>query len=147
MPPLQSRPQQGLQTASDRPTRLAFHWEDQFYLDISIPFSLRHSASAGQRTTEAVSAIAKEEVGADTVRYIDDTIGAPIPESNPLPAHPGPHDPARPGRSPRQVSRPHHHNLLDRSGFRHHPAHHGDRPPQGRRNQDFLPRAHHLLNI
>ena len=45
---------------------LMLHWEDQFYLDISIPFGLRHGASACQKTTEAVSAIAKEEVGADT---------------------------------------------------------------------------------
>ena len=60
---------------------LKLHWEDQFYLDISIPFGLRHGASACQRTTEAVSAIAKEEVGADTAPYIDDTIGAALPES------------------------------------------------------------------
>ena len=60
---------------------LMLHWEDQFYLDISIPFGLRHGASAGQRTTEAVSAIAREEVGVDTALYIDDTIGAALPES------------------------------------------------------------------
>ena len=56
-------------------------WEDQFFLDISIPFSLHHGASACQRTTEAVSAIAREEVGADTAPYIDDTIGAALPDS------------------------------------------------------------------
>ena len=58
---------------------LMLHWEDQFYLDISISFGLQHSASACQRTTEAVSAIAK--VGADTAPYIDDTIRAALPES------------------------------------------------------------------
>ena len=34
---------------------LMLHWEDQFFLHISIPFGLRHGASACQRTTEAVS--------------------------------------------------------------------------------------------
>ena len=57
------------------------HWEDKCYLDISIPFSLGHGTSACQRTTEAVSAIAKEEVGADTAPYIDDTIGAALTDS------------------------------------------------------------------
>ena len=57
------------------------HWEYQFYLDISIPFGLRQGTSACQRTTEAVSAIAKEEVGTDTAPYIDDTIGAALPDS------------------------------------------------------------------
>ena len=59
---------------------LMLQWDDQHYLDISIPFGLRHGASACQRTTEAVSAIAKEEVGADTAPYIDDTIGAALPQ-------------------------------------------------------------------
>ena len=58
---------------------LKLQWEDQHYLDISIPFGLRHGASACQRTTEAVSAIAKEEAGADTAPCIDDTIGAALP--------------------------------------------------------------------
>ena len=60
---------------------LMLHWEDQSFLDISISFGLRHGTSACQRTTEAVSAIAQEEVGAETAPYIDDTIGAAIPES------------------------------------------------------------------
>ena len=59
---------------------LMLQWDDQHYLDISIPFGLRHGASACQRTTEAVSAIAKEEAGADTAPYIDDTIGAALPQ-------------------------------------------------------------------
>ena len=54
------------------------HWEDQFFLDISIPFSVRRGSSACQRTTEAISAIAKEEVGADTAPYINDTVGAAV---------------------------------------------------------------------
>ena len=60
---------------------LMLQWDDQHYLDISIPFGLRHGASACQRTTEAVSAIAKEEAGADTAPYIDDTIGAALPKT------------------------------------------------------------------
>ena len=59
---------------------LMLQWEDQHYLDIFIPFGLRHGASACQRTTEAVSAIAKEEAGANTAPYIDDTIGAALPQ-------------------------------------------------------------------
>ena len=59
---------------------LMLQWEDQHYLDICIPFGLRHGASACQRTTEAISAIAKEEAGADTAPYIDDTIGAALPQ-------------------------------------------------------------------
>ena len=59
---------------------LMLQWDDQHYLDISIPFGLRHGASACQRTTEAVSAIAKEEAGANTAPYIDDTIGAALPQ-------------------------------------------------------------------
>ena len=60
---------------------LMLQWEDQSFLDISIPFGLRHGASACQRITEAVSAIAREEVGADTAPYIDDTIRAALPDS------------------------------------------------------------------
>ena len=60
---------------------LMLHWEDQYFIDISIPFGLCHNASACQRTTEAVSTIAKEEAGADTAPYIDDTIGAALPHS------------------------------------------------------------------
>ena len=59
---------------------LMHQWDHQHYLDISIPFGLRHGASACHRTTEAVSAIAKEEAGADTAPYIDDTIGAALPQ-------------------------------------------------------------------
>ena len=58
---------------------LMLQCEDQFYLDISIPFGLRHGASVCQRTTEAVPAIAKEEVGGDTAPYIDETMGAALP--------------------------------------------------------------------
>ena len=60
---------------------LMLECDEQFFLDISIPFGLRHGASACQRTMEAVSAIAREEVGADTAPYIDDTIGAALPDA------------------------------------------------------------------
>ena len=60
---------------------LMLEWDKQFFLDISIPFGLRHGASACQRTTEAVSTIAREETGADTAPYIDDTIGAALPQA------------------------------------------------------------------
>ena len=49
---------------------LMLQWENQHYVDISIPFGLRHGTSACQRTTEAVSAIAKEEAGADTTHTL-----------------------------------------------------------------------------
>ena len=54
---------------------------------------------------------------------------------------PGPHGPARPGRSLGQVSRPCHHNHLYRSGFRHHPTHHGHWPSQDGGSQDLLHRT------
>ena len=60
---------------------LMLEWDQHFFLDISIPFGLRHGASACQRTTEAVSAIAREEAGAATAPYIDDTIGAALPQA------------------------------------------------------------------
>ena len=69
-------------TGSFGPTLfLMLEWDQQFFLDISIPFGLRHGASACQRTTEAVSAIAREEAGADSTPYIDDTIGAALPQA------------------------------------------------------------------
>ena len=64
---------------------LMLHWEDQFYLDISIPIGLRHGASACQRTTEAVSAIAREEIGAHRHH-----LPQPSRQSRPQLAHPVP---------------------------------------------------------
>ena len=45
---------------------------------MAIPFGLRHGASACQRVSEAASAIAKEEHGAETRAYIDATAGAAV---------------------------------------------------------------------
>ena len=51
-------------------------WGDQFYIDLAVPFGLRHGASACQRTSEAAAAVAQERVGSDTESYVDDTAGA-----------------------------------------------------------------------
>ena len=59
---------------------LGISWQDQDYVGVSVPFGLRHGASACQRTTEAVSSIVKQESGADTEPYIDDTAGASVPD-------------------------------------------------------------------
>ena len=59
---------------------LGISWQDQDYVDVSVPFGLRHGASACQRTMEAVSSIVKQESGADTEPYIDDTAGASVPD-------------------------------------------------------------------
>ena len=60
---------------------LGISWQDRAYADVSVPFGLRHGASACQRTTEAVSILAKEECNADTHPYVDDTAGASVPET------------------------------------------------------------------
>ena len=51
-------------------------WDDESFVDLEIPFGLRHGASACQRVSEAA-----EEHGADTVAYIDDTGGAALPDT------------------------------------------------------------------
>ena len=58
---------------------LALEWQGKIYLDVAIPFGLRHGASACQRTTEAIAAIVEEDVAADTLPYIDDTAGIAYP--------------------------------------------------------------------
>ena len=58
---------------------LALEWAGGLYLDVAIPFGLRHGASACQRTTEAIAEIVKDEVAADTLTYIDDTVGIALP--------------------------------------------------------------------
>ena len=55
---------------------LGIQWGDQTYLDTAIPFGLRHGASACQRTSEAVVAIAEAIIDAWALPYIDDTVGA-----------------------------------------------------------------------
>ena len=58
---------------------LGIAWGQSFYIDRVIPFGLRHSASACQRTTEAVAEIAAHDVGAFPHSYVDDTSGAAVP--------------------------------------------------------------------
>ena len=62
---------------------LGISWDDALFLDVAIPFGLRHGASACQRVTEAVAAIAKYDVQADAHAYIDDTAGAALPDVAP----------------------------------------------------------------
>ena len=49
------------------------------FVDVVVPFGLRHGASACQRTTEAVADVVAAEVGASTHPYIDDTAGVAVP--------------------------------------------------------------------
>ena len=121
---------------------LMLQWEEQHFLDISIPFGLRHGASACQRTTEAVSAIAKEEAGADTAPYIDDTIGAALPPRRlaPLPAPARSHDPTRFGCSPGQMWGTNHPHHLDRSPLRYFAPHYGHWSSQSGRSSPLLSR-------
>ena len=58
---------------------LTVGWDEKVFVDIAVPFRLRHGASACQRTTEAVSEIVASEVGASTHPYIDDTAGVAVP--------------------------------------------------------------------
>ena len=58
---------------------LTVGWDDKVFVDIAVPFGLRHGTSACQRTTEAVSEIVASEVGASTRPYIDDTAGVAVP--------------------------------------------------------------------
>ena len=58
---------------------LGVKWEQQFYVDVAVPFGLRHGASACQRTTEAVVQLAKHDTDCDAEPYIDDTAGAALP--------------------------------------------------------------------
>ena len=57
---------------------LGLKWKGQWYVDVAIPFGLRHGASACQRTSEAISDIVREEEGAETLPYIDDTAGGAL---------------------------------------------------------------------
>ena len=58
---------------------LAVHCENETFVDIAVPFGLRHHALACQCTTEAVATIMEAEMGAHTHLYIDDTAGAAGP--------------------------------------------------------------------
>ena len=55
------------------------HWQDEFFLDVAVPFGLRHGASACQRTTEAVVKVASHRHGTKAHPYIDDTSAAALP--------------------------------------------------------------------
>ena len=59
---------------------LAMEWNGETFLDVAIPFGLRHGASACQRTTEAIAEIVKDDVEADALPYIDDTAGLALQE-------------------------------------------------------------------
>ena len=58
---------------------LTVGWDEQVFVDVAVPFGLRHGASACQRTTEAVADVVAAEVGASTHPYIDDTAGVAVP--------------------------------------------------------------------
>ena len=57
---------------------LGISWQQENFIDVAIPFGLRHGASACQRTTMAVAEIAQGKFGAIIYPYIDDSAaGAP----------------------------------------------------------------------
>ena len=58
---------------------LGISWGDAFFVDRTIPFGLRHGASACQRTTEAVAEIAAKDKDISSHPYIDDTAAAALP--------------------------------------------------------------------
>ena len=58
---------------------LGIDWQEGSYIDTSIPFGLRHGASACQRVSEAVTEIAHHDVQATAYAYVDDTVGAALP--------------------------------------------------------------------
>ena len=60
---------------------LTMGWEGQYFVDVAVPFGLRHGASACQRTTEAVADVVADEAGARIWAYIDDSVGAALPVS------------------------------------------------------------------
>ena len=58
---------------------LGVHWEGQDYIDVAIPFGLRHGASACQRTTEAMAQITHHRSGANPLPYVDGSGAAAAP--------------------------------------------------------------------
>ena len=54
-------------------------WQDEYFLDVAVPFGLRHGASACQRTTEAVVEVAADRHGTVAHPYIDDTRATALP--------------------------------------------------------------------
>ena len=57
-------------------------WEGEHYVDLAVPFGLRHGASACQRTTEATAAIAADDYGSEVFPYVDDSAGGAEPEES-----------------------------------------------------------------
>ena len=51
---------------------MGISWEDEYYIDLAVPFGLRHGASSCQRTTEATAVIAADKHGAKVVPYVDE---------------------------------------------------------------------------
>ena len=59
---------------------LGIGWDDQYFVDLAIPFGLRHGASACQRVSEAAGEVAAAEHGTLMHAYVDDTGGAALEE-------------------------------------------------------------------
>ena len=55
-------------------------WEGQHYVDVAIPFGLRHGASACQRTSEAAGQVSAARYGSKMFAYVDDTAGGAVKE-------------------------------------------------------------------
>jgi hypothetical protein len=53
---------------------LGFAWDQDYYIDVSIPFGIRWGAMACQRTTNGIRYI-QERQSRDTLNYIDDFLG------------------------------------------------------------------------
>ena len=58
---------------------IGLYWQDQYYLDTSIPFGYRHGAVCCQRTTDAIRYIMFNK-GFFIFNYIDDLIGCDTPD-------------------------------------------------------------------
>ena len=59
---------------------LGIAWDSKIFIDLAIPFGLRHGAMACQRATEAVCYVLKKNNDADAEPYIDDFGGVAGPD-------------------------------------------------------------------
>ena len=59
---------------------LGVQWADEQFIDISIPFGLRHGASACQRTTTAIANICHDLYDSIIFPYVDDSAGLALPD-------------------------------------------------------------------
>ena len=59
---------------------LGIAWDSKIFIDLAIPFGLRHGAMACQRVTEAVCYVLKKNNDADAEPYIDDFEGVAGPD-------------------------------------------------------------------